>query len=82
MGRTYSETEKFSKTVNKLDQQDWERVQRLVQKIIANPTIGKPMLYQRRGTREVYLKPFRLSYEYDQHTDSLTFLDIYHKRKQ
>ncbi len=83
MGRSFRETDKFKKIVSKLDRHDLERVQKLVQKIIANPAIGKPMRYDRRGgTREVYFKPFRISYEYDQHTDSLTFLDLYHKREQ
>ena len=82
MVRTYHETAAFAKTVANLDKKDWERIQKLIQKIIANPMIGKPMRYQRRNTREVYLKPFRLSYEYETHTDSLILLELYHKRKQ
>ena len=82
MGRTFKETDEFTKIVSKLDRHDLERVHKLVQKIIANPAIGKPMRYDRRGTREVYFKPFRISYKYDQHTDFLTFLDLYHKRVQ
>ena len=36
MGRTFRETDKFTKIVGKLDGHDFERVQKLVQKIIAN----------------------------------------------
>jgi len=82
MVRTFAKTEGFLKTVRKLDKKDWERVRELVQKILNNPTIGKPMKHRRRNTREVYLNPFRLSYQYNPHSDSLTFLDLYHKRKQ
>jgi hypothetical protein len=40
------------------------------------------MRYERKGTREIYMKPFRLSYEYDQNAEILTFLHLYHKRHQ
>jgi len=40
------------------------------------------MRHDRKGTREVYIPPFRLSYGYDKNSDSLTFLTIYHKDEQ
>jgi len=49
-------------------------------KIRAVPEIGKPMRNARKGTREVYLPPFRISYSYAE--DVLTFLDVYHKDEQ
>ena len=41
-----------------------EKVKKQIQKIVENPEIGKPMMYGRKGTREVYVSPFRLSYTY------------------
>ncbi len=40
------------------------------------------MRYDRKGTREVYLKPYRLAYFYDKKEDTLFFIDIYHKNEQ
>ena len=59
-----------------------ERIKKLVNKIITNPEIGKPMQYECKGTREVYASPFRVSYAYVKEEEQLIFLDIYHKRKQ
>lgn len=36
----------------------------------------------RKGTRELYLSPWRLSYYYDEENDYVLFLAIYHKKKQ
>jgi hypothetical protein len=57
-----------------------ERISKLIEKIIKNPELGKPMMYKRKGTREVYLQPFRLAYLIE--GDTLTFLDLYHKDEQ
>jgi len=51
----------------------------LIKKIIDNPEVSKPMRFGRKGTKEVYLPPFRLSYSYDKEQDILYLLDIYHK---
>ena len=44
-----------------------------VEKIINNPEIGKPMRNVRRGTREVYISPFRLSYVYLKEENKIIF---------
>lgn len=75
-------TERFLSRLTKLDNSFIERVEKLVVKIIQNPEIGKPMRYDRRGTREVYISPYRLSYCYDIQNDILYFLDVYHKDEQ
>jgi mRNA-degrading endonuclease RelE of RelBE toxin-antitoxin system len=54
-----------------------EKIIKQVAKIKDNPEIGKPMRYARKGTRELYIKPFRLSYKYEQNT--IYLLDLYHK---
>ena len=51
-------------------------------KIINNPDIGKPMMHERKGTREVYVGSFRLSYCYEPENDLIVFLDLYHKDEQ
>ena len=51
-------------------------------KIKNNPEIGKPMKHNRKGTREVYLPPFRLSYAYNKTSDIIIILDFYHKDAQ
>jgi len=76
------EAEKFKKVFNKLDNSYLPRVEKLIRKIIENPEIGKPMRNVRKGTRELYLKPFRLSYAYDKQEDKIILLDLYHKKNQ
>lgn len=58
------------------------RVKKHIDKIINNPEVGKPMRYSRKGTREVYIFPFRLSYAYLKNENKIIFLDIYHKDEQ
>jgi mRNA-degrading endonuclease RelE of RelBE toxin-antitoxin system len=59
-----------------------EKVKKHIAKIIAFPEIGKPMMYARKGTREVYVTPFRLSYAYIEKENKIIFLDLYHKDEQ
>ena len=72
----------FIKQVNKLDKSYSDRIDKIIIKVIENPEIGKPMRFDRKGTREVYIKPFRLSYAYDKESDILYLLDVYHKDEQ
>jgi mRNA-degrading endonuclease RelE of RelBE toxin-antitoxin system len=64
------------------DQAFHRRVVKQLEKIRDNPEIGKPMKYQRNGTREVYIGSYRLAYAYDGEEDKVIFLDIYHKDEQ
>lgn len=59
-----------------------EKVMKQIEKISENPEVGKPMRNIRKGTREVYIKPFRLSYEYLKDKNIVYILDLYHKDKQ
>ncbi len=59
-----------------------ERVLKQIEKIKNNPEVGKPMKYSRKGTRELYIKPFRLSYCYTREEDVVYILELYHKKKQ
>ena len=73
----------FISIVHKIKNRDErERVNKHIRKIIENPEIGKPMRHARKGTREVYIGSFRLSYAYLKEENKLIFLDLYHKDEQ
>jgi len=58
------------------------KIKKQMLKIAKSPEIGKPMKYTRRGTRERYIAPFRLSYLYIKEEDKIVFSDLYHKDEQ
>ncbi|MDP6626822.1 MAG: type II toxin-antitoxin system RelE/ParE family toxin [Methanopyri archaeon] len=58
------------------------KVKKKIRKVLNSPTIGKPMRFSRKGTREVYIAPYRLSYMYIESEDKIIFLDLYHKDEQ
>ena len=64
------------------DQSLKTKIQKQIEKIRANPKVGKPMGYDRRGTRELRVKPFRLSYKYLPIEGLVYIVDLYHKKKQ
>lgn len=73
----------FSKIFEKIkDNTLKEKIKKQIEKIIANPEIGKPMMHNRKGTREVYISPYRLSYLYSREEYKIVFLDLYHKDEQ
>ena len=57
-----------------------EKVIKQISKIKDNPEIGKPMKYGRRGTKELYVSPLRLSYKVEE--DTVYILALYHKNEQ
>jgi mRNA-degrading endonuclease RelE of RelBE toxin-antitoxin system len=73
----------FEKTIRKIKDHELKgRVKAQIIKIVNNPSMGKPLRYSRKHTREVYIPPFRLSYLYDKRNDMLVFLSLYHKDEQ
>lgn len=75
--------ERFKRFISKMkDNLFLERIKKQIKKIIENPEIGKPMKNIRKGTREVYITPFRLSYAYHKNDNTIEFLEIYHKDEQ
>lgn len=73
----------FQHTIEKIKNNSVkESIQNKIAKIIENPEIGKPMRYARKGTREVYVGSFRLSYTYYPNENLIEFLDFYHKDEQ
>ncbi|MBN1386107.1 type II toxin-antitoxin system RelE/ParE family toxin [Candidatus Woesearchaeota archaeon] len=51
-----------------------------IEKIRENPETGKPMRFSRKGTRELYISPYRLSYTIKE--GIIYILDLYHKDNQ
>ncbi len=59
-----------------------ERIIKQIEKIKINPEVGKPMRNVRKGTGELYLGSFRLSYFYFKERDEVVLFDFYHKDSQ
>ena len=76
-------TSSFKKDVSKLkDSLLKQKVKKQIERIVENPEIGKPMRNLLKGTREVYISPYRLAYAYKKNELVLLFLSLYHKDKQ
>lgn len=73
----------FEKRFRKIKNQSLKgRLKKQIAKIIDTPEIGKPMRYARKGTMELYVPPFRVSYAYFKDQNKVVFLDFYHKDEQ
>ena len=68
---------KFQKNFKKINNKDIQ-----IKKIISNPKIGKPMKYERKNTRELYISPYRIAYAYLPSENKIIFLSLYHKDDQ
>jgi mRNA-degrading endonuclease RelE of RelBE toxin-antitoxin system len=76
-------TDSILKAISKIkDKSDKEKIKKQILKIIKNPEIGKPMRYVRKGTRELYVGPYRLAYSYLKNENKIILLDFYHKDEQ
>ena len=76
-------TKKFEEILFKIKDNSIKiKIKKQIKKILENPEIGKPMKNVRKGTREVHIKPFRLSYVYFKRENKIVFLDFYHKKFQ
>ena len=76
-------TKEFQAIFSKIKEESAKlKIIKQIEKIKTNPEVGKPMRYNRNGTRELYIKPFRLSYIYSHETDTVRILDLYHKDEQ
>jgi len=74
---------KFKKIISKIKDSLFRiKLEKQIKKIIDDPEIGKPMRNVRKGTREVYIQPYRLSYAYLKNENLIIFLDLYHKDNQ
>ena len=59
-----------------------EKIIKQIKKLKENPEAGKPMMNVRKGTRELYISSFRLSYIYYKDKKIVEILELYHKKKQ
>ena len=67
----------FLKTISKIKNKDeQERIRKQIKRTIENPEVGKPMHHSRKGTREVYVKPFKFSYAYVKEEEKIILLDF------
>jgi len=58
-------TEEFKRDVMKeKDNKIRDRIKKTVQKIRANPEVGKPLRYYLFGLRSIKIPPFRILYEF------------------
>ena len=71
-------THEFRRGIKKVrDKAMQGKVKKIVQKIIDNPDVGKPLKYELDGLRSVRVPPFRILYE---HTgDCLIFHTFEHR---
>ena len=76
-------TSKFQSTFYKIKDNLLKiKIIKQLKKIKDNPNVGKPMRNIRKGTRKLYIKPFRLSYSYLFEKELVYILDLYHKKQQ
>lgn len=72
----------FKKVFSKIEIFLRERILKQIEKLKTDPEIGKPMRFERKGTRELYISKFRLAYAYIKEEDKIILLDFYHKDEQ
>lgn len=59
-------TGKFEREFKKVkDNKVKEQLKKQIEKIIENPSVGKPLRYDLKGERTVYVKPYRLIYSFE-----------------
>lgn len=76
-----SRTDKFEDEIKKIrDSGLKEKIKKQIEKIVTNPTVGKPLRFQLKGERTVYVKPYRLIYSWENET--ITFLRFEHREKE
>lgn len=64
------------------DAQLREKILKQIAKIKNHPDIGKPMRHDRKGSRELYIQPYRLSYLYLREESLVKIIALYHKDEQ
>jgi len=71
-------SEGFEKQLKKIkDNSTKEKIKKQVEKIIENPSVGKPLRYNLKGERTLYIKPYRLIYTIKQ--DEIILLRLGHR---
>jgi len=65
----------FKKSVKHLNSFQRQKLEKIIKKILANPTIGKPLRYL-RGERSLRIKPFRIIYSFRKDKEVLYLLKL------
>ncbi|MFH1590289.1 MAG: type II toxin-antitoxin system RelE/ParE family toxin [archaeon] len=68
----------FKKAVKHLSNQEKDRLENAIKKIIENPSIGKPLRYL-RGERTLRIPPFRIIYSFRKDIETLYLLKFDHR---
>ena len=61
------------------DRSIFEQIQKQIEKVVVDPTLGKPLRYTLKNRRRLHVGSFVLVYEY--HDNELRFLDFDHHDK-
>ena len=72
-------TEKFEREFRKADTSIKQQAVKQINKIIDSPEIGKPLQYDLKGERTVYVKPYRIIYSFFNNT--VYFLRFEHRKE-
>lgn len=73
-------SDKFKKEISKIkDNMLKQRLQNQIRKIAECPELGKPLRYDLKGERTIYVKPYRLIYA---HQGTVLYLLRFEHRKQ
>jgi addiction module RelE/StbE family toxin len=71
-------TQRFEQEFKKIkDRATQDKIEKQIMKILENPNKGKPLKYNLKGERTVYIKPFRLIYTVKK--DKLIILRFEHR---
>lgn len=72
-------TKSAEKTIKKIkDNKIKEQIKKQIEKIIKNPEAGKPLRYNLKNERTLYIKPYRLIYSFQK--NCVIILRIDHRK--
>lgn len=73
-------THRFEEKLKKIKDKKLKRhIKKEIEKIIENPTVGKPLRFSRKGERTIRVGSFRLIYTVKKET--LVLLDFDHRKR-
>ncbi len=73
-------TKKFEQEFKKIrDRATQDKLEKQIKKIYENPNFGKPLRYDLKGERSIYVKPYRLIYKVE--GDKLILLRFEHRKE-
>ena len=73
-------TDKFESDIKRIrDKALKEKLQKQIEKITSNPDFGKPLRYDFKGEKTIYVKPYRLIFKVE--GDKLVILRFEHRKE-